>query len=264
MQLARNKNVDIAYYTAGVRPAAKASPILLAACGGKLFDPFVRAMGASNQVISFDYRGSGRSSAPKTLDLYSSVFYTEDMMSILRKTKTGKAVVFGYSHGGYFAVNFALRYPERVEALILGEPAVFTPTEELQQRADLIAKSSYKESIALLLQQISPAIRMSPLYNKMAKAIQDNYPQPIGMEGEYRARAMHPISERQLLELKMPVLLIGGTASAIKERTMHRVAKAMPNASVFWIQGATHMFPVEKPEVVAKAVSSFLDGIRSK
>ena len=72
---------------------------------------------ASRRVIAVDTRGHGQSprgTAPLTLAQLA-----EDLREMLDQKGIEKADLLGFSDGGNIAMLFALKYPERVDRLIL-------------------------------------------------------------------------------------------------------------------------------------------------
>jgi len=69
------------------------------------------------QVIVFDNRGAGRTDKPDIP--YSMEMMDEDTAALLKALAIERASLLGISMGGKIALALALRYPERVEKLIL-------------------------------------------------------------------------------------------------------------------------------------------------
>ncbi|WP_224241979.1 alpha/beta fold hydrolase [Hyalangium gracile] len=83
----------------------------------RMFDPQVAALAPEFRVIRWDSRGFGRTRWDgKPFSLYD---LAADCMALLDHLGIDKAVVGGMSQGGYCALRIALRYPERVKALVL-------------------------------------------------------------------------------------------------------------------------------------------------
>ena len=82
------------------------------------FEPFAASLVKDGYfVISVDHYGHGLASIPEE-DLNFSDF-AEDLSVLLDTMEIGKAVIAGFSRGGYLATEFYKCYPERVSAVIL-------------------------------------------------------------------------------------------------------------------------------------------------
>ncbi len=77
----------------------------------------VPALAKHFRVITFDNRGAGRTSAPDKP--YSIAGMADDVAALLDELNIAKASVLGYSMGGMVAQEFALKYPNKLEKLIL-------------------------------------------------------------------------------------------------------------------------------------------------
>lgn len=97
-----------------------------------IFDsPLARAC----EVLAFDQRGLGRSDRPDVR--YSMADYAHDAAALTEALGWPRCAVFGISFGGMVAQELALRYPERVEKVVLagagsgGEGGESYPLHEL-------------------------------------------------------------------------------------------------------------------------------------
>lgn len=122
--------VDLYYESHG-----KGEPLVLipgTGFAGNVWDPFqVPGLSKNLQVITFDPRGCGRSSAPE--GIYTIEQMACDVAALLDHLGVESAHVLGHSMGGRIAIAFALAYPNRVSSLILaaaGSGPAARPGEE--------------------------------------------------------------------------------------------------------------------------------------
>ncbi|MDX1485473.1 MAG: alpha/beta fold hydrolase [Alphaproteobacteria bacterium] len=88
------------------------------AYGGNVWDPYqVPALSKEFQVITFDPRGCGLSSAPD--GVYTIEQMACDVAALLEHLGLDSAHVLGHSMGGRIALALALNHPGRVSSLIL-------------------------------------------------------------------------------------------------------------------------------------------------
>ena len=69
------------------------------------------------RVVTYDNRGAGRTGAPDKP--YTIAGMADDLAALLGELKIDKASVLGYSMGGMIAQEFALKYPNKLDKLIL-------------------------------------------------------------------------------------------------------------------------------------------------
>ncbi len=240
---------------------------ILAACQAEGYVPDEAQAGAKASVsemlavnmpiLTYNYRGSGQSSVPQSLMEYSVDAYREDMRQLASEVGMSKFNLIGYSHGGYFTADYALAYPEQVSALVLIEPALFVDRAKLQERVKLARENKGDDVIHLLMKQMVPEMAFnSKAYNDLVKAIKYNYPDPIGLAGEWYARSTNEIGEKELSQISVPTLVIGGERSWVREN-IERTARSIPGAQQVWLDG-THNLLEERPAEVTAAIESFL------
>ena len=71
------------------------------------------------RLILWDMRGHGQTDSPDDPSLYSHDATVAYMAALLDMARAERAIVGGLSLGGYVSLDFYLRYPERVRALLL-------------------------------------------------------------------------------------------------------------------------------------------------
>jgi pimeloyl-ACP methyl ester carboxylesterase len=172
-------------------------------------------------------------------------------------------VLFGYSNHGFFATHYALKYPERISALILAEPALFNPREELLKRAELAFAGDAEGSIKAMIDHVQPDVAADEnLSNIATRIILRQIPKTNTIGLELMTRANNPISAEELASLQIPVLLLGGSKSDAGY-TVRRASAAIPKACVWWIPGATHgdlLSPANAPQI-SRACNSFTQAL---
>ena len=100
--------------------AGAGDPLILLHGNGEDAGYFVHQMEPFSRhfrVIALDTRGHGRTprgDAPFTIRQFA-----DDLLAFMDAQGIGKADILGFSDGGNIAMAFALRYPERVDRLIL-------------------------------------------------------------------------------------------------------------------------------------------------
>jgi pimeloyl-ACP methyl ester carboxylesterase len=81
----------------------------------------LRHLRQTRRAIAFDFRGHGRSDAPRTSD-YTLAGMAADIAAIVDSLGLDRFVLIGHSMGGGAALVYAGIHPERVRGLILIDP----------------------------------------------------------------------------------------------------------------------------------------------
>ena len=145
-----------------------------------------------------------------------------------------KTMLLGFSDGGNIALEFALRYPERVEKLVLNGANLFPSG----------VKAIYQWPIEI-------GYRMAKLFAKKSEKARQNA-EMLGL----MVNEPH-IDPTELSRLTMPVLVIAGTKDMIKESHTRLIYKSLPNAQLNIIEG-DHFVANKNPEAFNEVVNRFL------
>lgn len=125
------------------------------------------------RVIGMDARGHGHTKPLGDVEKLNFDTMADDMIAMLDYLQIDKAVIGGISMGAAISLNVALRYPERVQALILARPAWLNspmPMETLYHEiAQIIRKYDAADGLAAFqktsayqqLQENAPAVASS-------------------------------------------------------------------------------------------------------
>jgi 3-oxoadipate enol-lactonase len=87
----------------------------------RIWDSVIARLAGRYRVISYDKRGHGLSDAPG--GDYSLDDHVSDLAGLLRYLDIERLALAGVSVGGLIAQDFALRYPDRLAALVLCDTA---------------------------------------------------------------------------------------------------------------------------------------------
>ncbi|MGB6032245.1 MAG: alpha/beta hydrolase [Bacteroidota bacterium] len=113
-------NATLAY-----RKMGKGDPLLMVHGSLDGMDSFKRQytqFGASYSVVSISRRFHPPSTKPPEQGIYSLDQQAEDLYAVIRELQLGKPHLVSSSYGGYVAIALALKHPEVVRSLVLGEP----------------------------------------------------------------------------------------------------------------------------------------------
>ena len=94
--------------------------ILSSGLGGSAsyWAPNVEALAADHRVILYDHRGTGRSDRALPGDL-SVDDMADDVIALMDGLGVDRASLIGHAAGGVIGLSLALRYPERIDRLVV-------------------------------------------------------------------------------------------------------------------------------------------------
>jgi proline iminopeptidase len=97
--------------------------------------PWLDPLGEEMHLVYYDHRGNGRSGRPP-LETLTFERFCSDADALREHLGFEKIAVLGYSFGGFIALEYALRYPERLSHLILsGTTPALDYGEEIEANA---------------------------------------------------------------------------------------------------------------------------------
>lgn len=226
-------------------------------------------LAAERRVIASDLRGHGRTDAPEDLSSYTITAYADDLRALLDALGVARADVLGSSFGGMVALEFALRYPERVRALILADtsagPRCVELSEPIAAREDGIARAldyAREHGLSAHVERelaTNPALRADPQRRERFHA---RWRQMTlhGFLGAGKARAERPDHHGDLERLAMPVLVIAGDRDVLVPAAEYLHAH-IPGSSLRLINHAGHPAVADQPDGFVAMVRGFLNGL---
>ena len=228
-------------------------------------------------VIAFDRPGFGLSEHPLTWkgrNPYSSEAQVELVISLLNHFGVEKAILVGNSAGGAVSMQVALMHPERVEALILVDPAVYIgkrvpgwlhyllDTPQMRHLGPLLSRQILKHGQDLIkLAWHDPS--------KLPIEMLEYYQKPYQVENWDKALWEFTLASRptglaeRLDEITLPVLVVTGDDDRIVPTADSlQLADELPNATLKVIAESGHIPHEEQPQIFMDAVKGFLQKIR--
>lgn len=253
---AERAGVRLAYEVAGEGP-----PVLLMMGLGYArwgWGPLAPLLADRFRVVSYDNRGIGESDIPP--GPYTTADLAEDALAVLDAVELDRAHVVATSLGGMAAQELALRFPERVDRLVLacttpgGDHAYPMParTVELMQQAVTLAPD------VAMRRFVANALASEELVDEITRLRLANPPDPAGWQSQAAAGAKHDAFER-LQSITAPTLLLHGTEDAVVDpRNAELLADRIPTARLELLDGCGHLFFWEEPERTAALITEFL------
>lgn len=200
------------------------------------------------EILTFDQRGLGQTDKPDTP--YTMFDYAADAAALLEELTWESCLVMGVSFGGMVAQEFALRYPNRVEKLVLactssgGTGGASYPLHELLLGTPLRERAV--KMIELLDTRYDKAWQTHhPRQFKVMidqsvsrwKLIEDEPVRVMGLRRQLEARMYHDTYDR-LPNLQMPVFICGGKYDAISPpENLRALQGQIPNSQLEFFEG---------------------------
>ncbi len=229
-----------------------------------LWDAQLAGLSSQVHVVAPDLRGAGASAVPPgpyTVDQYAA-----DLVALLDHLAIRKTVLAGLSMGGYIALAFWRRYPERVQALILCDTRAEPDSEQGRANRDAAIKKVQQEGVEALADEqmrllLAPASQADTRLAGRARAMMVAQPAP-GVVAALGALRERPDSQPTLPTIAVPTLVLVGAEDKVTPPEQARAMRdAIPAARLAIIPGAGHFSPLERPRGVNRALVRFLSDL---
>ena len=210
-------------------------PLILLHGNGENCDYFehqIPCFARDYRVIAIDTRGHGQS--PRGDKPFTIKQFAEDLHDFMDEKAIGKAILLGFSDGGNIALTFALKYPERVDKMIVDGANLFPSG----------VKPIYQWPIEV-------GYRIAKMFAKKSEEAQKNA-EMLGL----MVNEPH-INPTELAQLKMPVLVVAGTKDMIKDEHTRLIYNSLPNAQLSILEG-DHFVANKNYEAFNTVVEAFL------
>ena len=217
----------------------------------RMWNPNVDELSADHTVIVWDVRGHGRSSSPTDPAAYEPDAVVDDLGALLDHVGIDTAVIGGMSLGGYLALRFRLRHPERVAALLLVD------TGPGFKRAD--GRERWNADAHRMADDIERRGRDALAGGGgERRATEHDDLRGLVMAGRHLLPQHDASVIASLPHIDVPTLVVVGADDAPFRAAADYMAAKIPGAELVVIDGAGHAANIDRPRAFNDAVRSFL------
>ena len=248
----------IRYVEAGSGPAV----VLLHGLGGSSLNWAYNtpALAQKFRVIVPDQVGFGQSDKP--LVNYRVGTYVDFLDKFLAELKVERATLVGNSMGGWVAALYTLKYPAKVERLVLVDAAGFAAPKDF----DLNALAGLNPSTRDEMKRLAGLVFFNPLFKSDA-AIDVLLAQRLSAGDGYTIQRLgesihhrDDLLDGKLAAVKQPVLIVWGREDGLTPlaREGEKFRRELPSAQWVVFDSCGHFPHVEKAAEFNAAVLKFL------
>jgi 3-oxoadipate enol-lactonase len=190
-------------------------------------------------VILPDLRGFGQSTTIETP--YSMSDMADDLAGLLDHLEIEKVALAGHSMGGYVALAFAKKYPQRVSGLGLVSSQAAADSPEGKDRRYQAAADVAQKGVGVVAEAMPPKLSADVRVQTFVRTVIEQQ-SPSAVIGALKAMAEREDQMSHIPSVAFPVVLIHGDADVLIPIDRAKEIKAvLPSARLIELQGAGHM-----------------------
>lgn len=239
---------------------------------------------AKNHLVTFyDQRGSGKSlDTPLVQEVINLDQFVEDLEALRKHLGYEEFTIIGYSWGGRLAMEYAIKYPNRIDSMILASSSSST----------YLGQQAYEENFSKQLINKHP--ELANLFDPIKFAMLDDHSglkiykilleaylydksniDKVTLHFNKKSFSNGLVVAQMLLAetwlkpgfdlrprlrtLTMPALILHGVEDPTPLWSAIEMQKALPNAELYAIPKCGHLPFVEQPEEFFEKIEEFLD-----
>ena len=253
--------------------AGQGSPIVFVhEFGGdhRSWEPQVRHFARRHRCVAYAARGYPPSDVPEQAGAYSQERAVLDLLAVMDGVALDKAHVVGLSMGGFAALHFGLRYPERALSLVVagcGYGAEKDKEAYFRQVSEDVAQGFESQGSKAFAQVYAEGPSRVQFQNKDPRGWRE-FADMLGehsslgaantMRGVQAKRPSLYDLEAELARMTVPTLVVSGDEDDHCLQPGIFLKKTIPACGLLVLPKTGHTINLEEPEAFNRAVADFL------
>jgi pimeloyl-ACP methyl ester carboxylesterase len=222
----------------------------------------IELLSSDFQCFAPDLLGFGDSERPNVH--YSIDREVECLAQYLDTLNLREVYLVGHSVGGWVAASYAIKYPDRVQGLVLLAPEgvkVGHRRARWQTARWLIGQPPLAYWLLRSIYPIAKLLGSQKKIDRLLKFRQQLMQSPVAVQllfRRLRAEITAELVDENLPLLKAPILLLHGSEDTVTASSLCQSYAALaPNAELQSVSPGESNLPQEVPEIVAKYIREF-------
>jgi len=245
----------------------------------RCWDVIAAAVCPQHAIIAMDLRGRGLSDKPPKG--YSAEHHIRDIHALMDQMGLERTVLMGHSLGGYISLDFAARYPERVDGVILLDAGADL-TQEQWDKFDLAIRPSIERlgKTYPTFEAYLETIKQAPFFQPWSRELEAYFRYDLEeVEGGVRSRIrpanimeeirknrwtgiarLYPKISCPVLILRAPNGILSHDDILLPQKALQRMLREIPDARCVDVEGCNHYSIIFQPQKVRdEAIRNFLE-----
>ena len=240
------------------------------------WEPQMRTFSRTYRCIAYNARGYPPSDVPEDPTAYGWERSVDDIAAVMNGLGIDRSHVVGLSMGAYAALQFGLRYPQRVTAIVAaaaGSGSSPSGRHAWLRETSILARAFAERGPATIAEKIATSAARIQLKYKDPKRWQEFTKQLRHQSGKgmsntvIRCQALRPSLHDlrdQFATMTTPVLLIVGDEDAACLETNLMLKATLPNAGLWISPNTGHSINLEEPAAFNSHLEAFLGAVERR
>jgi pimeloyl-ACP methyl ester carboxylesterase len=233
----------------------------------------VRYFSRAYRCVTYNARGYPPSDVPEDAALYGWEFSVDDIAAVMRDLSIERAHVVGLSMGGYAALLFGLRYPEKVSAIVaasVGSGSLPSQRDAWLKETSVLSRIFIEHGMRAMAERMARGPARIQLKYKDRKTWQDfiEHFRELSAQGMSNTMArcqgmrpsLHDLRD-ELSGMASPVLLAVGDEDAPCLEANLMLKSSLRNAGLWICPNTGHAINLEEPAAFNAHVEGFLGSV---
>ena len=230
---------------------------------------FLSRLASFSRLVVFDKRGTGLSD--RVVDMPTLEVRMDDVRAVMDAVGSERAALYGYSEGGPMCALFAVTYPERTSALIMGgayarltrtQDYPWGPTaEQLETTVERIEREwGGPVGVDVRAPSMAKDERFRQWWGRLLRA------SASPAAGAALMRMSAHLDIRHILPtIRVPTLIMHSINDQIIDVGASRyMAERIPGAKLVELSGVDHSPYLSDAQVITDEIEEFLTGVRTR
>tara|TARA_B100000073_G_scaffold231139_1_gene192979 strand:- start:3932 stop:4804 length:873 start_codon:yes stop_codon:yes gene_type:complete len=245
-----------------------------------LRDPHIKLIKKGFRIFTYDQLGCGKSSKPTNSTLWNINRYVEEVEYVRKEFNLGKIILLGHSWGGWLGIEYAIKYQNNIEKLILENtcgdmPHMISELERLRgnlgsetlkmmmkhEAEGTLDHEEYQAAITILNYRHVCRLDVWPqsIYDSLDEWNMDVYGTMQGPnEFLYTGNLKNWNRIDEMSKITTPTLITVGMHDELTPACSMKMHDALPNSNLKVFKNSSHMPFYEEPENYFMELEKFL------
>ena len=234
------------------------------------WEPQVRFFSRHYRCITFNARGYPPSSTPERVSSYSQIRAVDDIRDVMDHIGIANAHIVGLSMGGFAALHFGIRYPNRVLSLVIASTGYGAEKEfedyfkqvshEVANQFETQGCEAFSHIYALSASRIPFLVKDPRGWKEFRKTLADRSASGSAntMRGVQAERPSLYDLEDSLEKMELPVFIIAGDEDDHCLQPGLFLKRTIPASGLCVLPKTGHTCNLEEPDLFNHSVAEFL------